>query len=114
MKKACCNCLFYCGEKAECRRNPPQYGTPAHNRKWPEIFADDISWCGEFKEKEGGPEDYVKVEIVDNKTGQVAYSGPYVCYAPKPGQVMIWEIRTEFHLSNDFSIRVDWPTKKDD
>lgn len=110
MKKACCNCRFYYNEKAECRRNPPHYGTPANSRKWPEIFNDQDSWCGCFKEKVGGPKNYVEMTIVDHKTGMATKM--CCCEAPKPGQVTIWELRSDIVLSDDFEIRVDWPLEK--
>lgn len=50
-ERACKNCLFYCPNEnrgdwdrwdGECRRNPPNNGSPGVNEDF---------WCGEFREK---------------------------------------------------------------
>lgn len=108
MKKVCETCRFFYKEPSElphifgeCRiRSVDSFPQKSQGK-----------WCGEWREKLGGPENYVKLTIQDNKTGKVAHSGPRVFHAPRPGQIMIWDFRTDIILSNDFSIRVSWPLK---
>lgn len=44
----CETCKFFSGDKGQCRRNPPNFKSPADRRGyWPLVLVDD--WCGEYK-----------------------------------------------------------------
>lgn len=114
MKRDCGHCDYFDEGTGQCRRRSPVAVCSKGEIHfcWPDTRPE--CWCGDWIEKSmvGGPANYVTVSIRDHKTGELAYSEPRLFGATKPGQVTIWDFRTDIILSNDFEIRVDWPLEK--
>jgi hypothetical protein len=48
-ERFCENCIYFCREKGECRRNPPIRSSNMNDYTpiWP--YVQDKDWCGEFR-----------------------------------------------------------------
>ena len=52
----------------------------------------------------------IKVSIQDNRTGE--RTQPRAFIVPEPGLTVVWDFRTT-GMSDDISVRVDWPKKSE-